>query len=82
MSWTNEESGFDFCQGQEILLLSIASTLAMGPTQPPIQWLPGAVSPGVNRQGREADNSRPSSVEVKNGRAVPPLPHIPSWYRD
>jgi len=25
--------------------------------QPPIQWVPGAPSPGVKRPGREADHS-------------------------
>jgi hypothetical protein len=38
-----------------------------------------ALSPGVKRQGREADHSPPSSVEVKNGRVVPPLPHTSTW---
>jgi hypothetical protein len=28
-----------------------------GPNQPPIQWLPAALSPGVKRPGREADTS-------------------------
>jgi hypothetical protein len=37
------------------------------PTQPPTQGMARAVSPGVKRQGREAD-------EVKNGGAIPPLP--------
>jgi hypothetical protein len=39
---------------------------ALGPTQPPIEWVLGAVSLGVKRQGREADHSPPSSAEVKN----------------
>jgi hypothetical protein len=30
-----------------------------------IQWISGAFSPGVKRQGREADHSPPSSAEVK-----------------
>jgi hypothetical protein len=38
----------------------------MGPTQPPIQWVPGALSPRVKRPGRETDHSAPSSAEVKN----------------
>jgi len=38
---------------------------ALGPTQPPIQWVPGVPSLGIKRQWREADNSSPSSVEVK-----------------
>jgi hypothetical protein len=39
----------------------------MGPTQPPVQWVPGVLSPGVKEwQGRDADHSPPSSAEVKN----------------
>jgi hypothetical protein len=34
---------------------------------PPIQWVPGAISPGIKRPGREAGHSPPSSLEVKNG---------------
>jgi hypothetical protein len=37
----------------------------MGPTRPPIQWVPGAFSLGVKRQGREADHSPSASAEVK-----------------
>jgi len=37
----------------------------MGPTEPPIQWVPGASSLGVKRPGRGADHSPPSSAEVK-----------------
>jgi len=37
-----------------------------GATQPPIQWVTGALSPGVNRTGGEADHSPPSSAEVNN----------------
>jgi hypothetical protein len=39
----------------------------MRPTHPPIQWVPGDVSPGVKRQRREADNSFTCSDKVKNG---------------
>jgi hypothetical protein len=35
-------------------------------TQSPIQWVPGDLSPGVKRPGRVADQSFPSSSEVKN----------------
>jgi hypothetical protein len=51
----------------------------MEPAQSPIQWLPGAVSPEVKRQGREDDHSPPSSAEVKNAGAIPPFPHTSSW---
>jgi hypothetical protein len=40
---------------------------ALGPTQPPVQWVPGVLSPGdKTRPGRDADHSPPSSAEVKN----------------
>jgi hypothetical protein len=42
---------------------------ALGFTQPPIQWLPGVLSPGVKRPGREADYSSPASGEVKKMRS-------------
>jgi len=38
---------------------------AAGPTQPPIQWVPGHLSLGVKWPGRETDQSPPSSAEVK-----------------
>jgi hypothetical protein len=59
--------------GHDIPLFT-ASRLTPGTTQPPIQWVPGAFSPGVKRQGREADHSPPSSAEVKKDGAIPPLP--------
>jgi len=46
-------------------LYIIASRTALGPTQPRIQWVPGALSLGVKRLGHEADHSLPSSAEVK-----------------
>jgi hypothetical protein len=32
--------------------------------------------PGVKRPMREADHSPPTSAEVKNDGAIPPLPHM------
>jgi hypothetical protein len=49
-----------------IFLLTPASRTALGPNQPLIQWVPGALSLGVKRPGREADHSPPSGAEVKN----------------
>jgi hypothetical protein len=43
-----------------------SSRPALGPIQPPIQWVPRALSPGVKRQGREAHHSYQTSAEVKN----------------
>jgi hypothetical protein len=47
------------------ILFSMSSGLALGPSQPPIQWVPGALSPGVKWWGCEADNSPPASAKVK-----------------
>jgi hypothetical protein len=51
--------------GGKNFLFSKSSRLALGSTQPPIQWVPGALSPGVKRQGHEADYYPPTSAEVK-----------------
>jgi hypothetical protein len=42
-------SGFDPRQGQRIFPLASVSRPALGPTQPPVQWGPGVLSPGVMR---------------------------------
>jgi hypothetical protein len=44
-----------------IFLLASASRPALGPTQPPVQWIPRVISPG-----RDADHSPPSSADVEN----------------
>jgi hypothetical protein len=49
---------------------------ASGDTKPPIQWVPGASSLGVRRQGHDADHSPPSSAELKNGGPIPPLRYM------
>jgi hypothetical protein len=49
--------GFDSRRGLGIFLFTTASRTAVGPTQLPIQWVPGALSLGVKRPGREADHS-------------------------
>jgi len=47
-------------------LFATTSRLALGPTQPHIQWVTGALSLGVNQSGREADHSRTASAEIEN----------------
>jgi hypothetical protein len=54
-----------FPAGLVIFLFTTASRPALGPTEPPIQWVPGALSPGVKRPWHEADHSPLSSAEVK-----------------
>jgi hypothetical protein len=42
------------------------SRSALRPTQPPIQWVPEALSLQIRRPGREAVHSRLSRTEIKN----------------
>jgi hypothetical protein len=62
--WMTKGSEFESRWGQEFPLLRVVQT-GSGPTQPPIQWVPGAFSPAVKRPGREADHSLATSAEVK-----------------
>jgi hypothetical protein len=57
--------GFDSLRRLGIFLFTTASRKALGPTQPPIYWVLGALSLGVKWPGHEADHSPPSRAEVK-----------------
>jgi hypothetical protein len=43
-------------------------------------WYWRALSPGVKRQGHEADHLPPSNAGVKNVGAIYPLPQLSSWH--
>jgi hypothetical protein len=60
------DRGFNSRWELEIFLLDTTSRPALGPTQPPTQRIPGALSVGVKRPEREADHSPPSSARSKN----------------
>jgi hypothetical protein len=64
---------FDFWRRLGIFLFTTAFRPTLGPTQPPIKWVPGAVLLGIKWPGREADHSPPASAEVKE------RPSTPSW---
>jgi hypothetical protein len=68
--------GFESRQELGIFLFTTVSRPALGPAQPPIQWVPGAPSLGVKWPGREADHSPPSKAEVKNVRIYTSTPTI------
>jgi hypothetical protein len=51
--------------GGKNIFFSASPRSALGPTQLPIQWVPGALSQRVKRQGCEADNSPPNSAQIK-----------------
>jgi hypothetical protein len=57
-----------------IFLFAAASGLSLGPTQPPSQCVPQAITPGVRLLGCEAYHSPPTSAEVKNVWNCPSTP--------
>jgi hypothetical protein len=68
--------GFSSRQGQGYVLISIATGPALGPTQPLVQWAPGALNPSVGRPAHGANQSPQSSAEVGsvwNCTSTPPL---------
>jgi hypothetical protein len=81
MGWTIGVLGFDFQWGLGMFLFTIASRMTLGPTQPPVQWVPWALSLGIKQLRCEADHSPPSSAEVKNVwsyTSTPPI-HLHVW---
>jgi hypothetical protein len=59
-----------------IFRFDTSSRLVLYPAQPPIQWVREAISLGVKRPGREADQSSPSSDAVKKARSYTSTPPI------
>jgi hypothetical protein len=78
--WTIGVLGFDSLRGLGIFLFPTASRTALGPTQPPVQWVPGILFLGVKRPGRKTDHSPPSSAKVKECvELYLHSPNTPSW---
>jgi hypothetical protein len=65
MGWMIGVLGFASQWELGIFLFTTTSKMALGPTQFPIQWLPGALSLVVKRLEREANHSPPSSADIK-----------------
>jgi hypothetical protein len=59
------ENKTELSDSMGIFLFITMSRMSLGPTQPPIQWVPGALSLGVKWPGHEADHSPSSSAKVK-----------------
>jgi hypothetical protein len=79
--WTGRLRGRSSSTGRvKNFLFSTSSIPAAGSTQPPIQLVPRALSPGLQRPGHEADHSPPTSAEVKKMWSYTSSPpQTPSW---
>jgi hypothetical protein len=71
---------FDSLHEQDISLHCTPFRPGVGPTQPPLQWVPGSLSLGLKRSGREANHASLCSAEAKNSEAISLLPHMFSWH--
>jgi hypothetical protein len=74
LSYGLDDWEFESRQRLGIFLFTTASRPSLGLSQPPIQWVPGALFLEVKRPGREAYHSPPSSAEIKNCGAFPSFP--------
>jgi hypothetical protein len=75
----NEQRGIDSGKGRKVVI-SLASRQVLGPTQFPIQWVPGVLFWGIKRPVREAIHSPPSNAKLM--RVDIPLFHNMSSLRN
>jgi hypothetical protein len=72
--------GFNSWQGKKVFLLAFASWLAVGPTQPLIQWVLGVCSPRVNCGHSMMLTTQLSSIKVDNEQELYLVcPQMPPW---
>jgi hypothetical protein len=67
--------------------IPVGAKIFFSPRRPDRFWDPPSLlsngyqglSPGVKRQGRETDQSPPTSARSRISGSIHPLPHTPSW---
>jgi hypothetical protein len=74
--WKTGGSEFDSLKGRDFTLLQVSRPI-LRLTQPPVEWIPGALYHGVRRQGREADNSLQSGAGLRMCGFI--FPFSASW---
>jgi hypothetical protein len=65
--------------GVKNFLFSTLPRPALGSTQPPIQWVPDALSPGESGQGVKLTTHLQLVPRSRKCGSIHPLPHTPSW---
>jgi hypothetical protein len=81
--WLDDRSSWFRLPARElgIFLFTTASRTALGPTCPPIQWVPGSLSLGLKQPGPGTDHLPPSSAKVKEYvKLYFCSPNTPSWH--
>jgi len=77
--WKIGVLGFDSRRGLSIFLFTTLSRTVLGPTQPPMQWIRGAISLG-GKSGRGVKPTTHLNLMPRSMRgAIPPLPNTLSW---
>jgi hypothetical protein len=69
-----ENFTLDSRRGLGIFLFTTVSRTALGPTQPPIQWVAGVLSLGVERPARELTTHLHLVPRSRMHGAIPPFP--------
>jgi len=71
-------AGVRFPAGRRCILFATSSRPVLVLTQPPVHWLPAALSRRVKRSERETDPSPPSNAEFKNAWGYTSTPNTSS----
>jgi hypothetical protein len=79
--WTGRPRGRNLNPGSaKKIHFSVLSRQALGFTQPPFQWVPGALSPGVKRQGSKATTHLKLLLKSRKCGCIHPLSHTSSLH--
>ena len=72
--WMTNELRLHFWQGKEIFLFPKESGPALGSTQPPFQWVQGALSPGLKWPGIQSNHTYTAvAANVWSCNSTPPV---------
>jgi hypothetical protein len=66
-------------RGQESCSWPPRRKKVLWPTQPPMQWVPGALSPGQTEQGEKLTTLVHTMPRSRKSGALPPLRNTSSW---
>ena len=71
--WGLDDMGIECQWGRDF---PYPSSRTLGPTHPPLRWVPGLFFLGVMRSGHDVDHPRPCGAEVKERVELYSWPHL------